>query len=467
MEGWTIQIRVLALIVGPWARPERLVVVARSDRRSRAEVRARLVQVGIDALLALEPADLLGAIGTREVARRGGVASSTFFEHFASARDFADAVVERVYAGVEGGTVTEVPVHIRSVASSEQALSNVYGLHRADFERLRNDPEFRVRLGLWALGGAGVDEIYRRYLAQIDERLIAAAESLFASWGRELRPPFDVKGYVAALEAMIQGAVLRSIVDPDRLPVELFERASAALPVVALRQIGDRSTVDDRLAEMNHYTLKGQRTRAEGSEHHLDARRRILSTAGDLIATNGFDGTTIAAIARAAGVHPDTVHAHFRGKSAVAAELFQAALMPMPNRVPGSGPLEHLRTVLELLAARTGGYPDLAEHYAISVLGTRPTNADDHVMTVLNALILEAVDSGDLRAGVDRSQLACTLVLSVASQMLERRATAPAVVASNAFEICIDGVRSERPPTERVLGSGTAVPPKHDSATSE
>ncbi len=420
--------------------------MARSDRRSRPDVRARLVQVGIDALLGLEPADLLGAIGTREVARRAGVASSTFFEHFPSARDFADAVVERVYAVEGGGTITEVPGLVRSVASSDQALGNVYDLHRADFERLRRDPEFRVRLGLWALGGAAADGVYGRYLAQIDERLIEAAESLFASWGRELRPPFDVKGYVAALEAMIQGAVLRSIVDPDRLPVELFERASAALPVMALRQVGDRRTVDDQLAEMNYYTLLSDRARAEGSERHTDASNRIARAASDLFANNGFDGTTVGAIARAAGVHPDTVHAHFGGKAAIATELFEVALRPKPDRVPGQGPVDHLRSVLDQLAAGTGGHPDLARQYAVSVLGARPTRADGGVMAVVRGLILEAVDTRDLSAAVDSVHLARTLVLSIISEMLERPAAAPGTVAFDTLSMCIDGVRATPDP---------------------
>ena len=426
---------------GTPARSGGLVVVARDERRGRPDVRARLVQVGIDALLELEPVDLLGAIGTREVARRAGVASSTFFEHFTSARGFADAVVERVYAVAGAGTISEVPLLTRSVASSEQALGQVYGLHRADFERIRNDPEFRVRLGLWALGGAKVDEVYRRYLAQADEQLIAGAELLFASWGRELRPPFDAKGYVAALVALVQGAVLRSIVDPDRLPVDLFERASAALPVVALRPLGDRRTFDDRLAEMNYYTLWGERTRAKNSERRLEVSARILRAAGGLFAIHGFDGTTVAAIARKAGVHPDTVHAHFPGKAAIATELFEIALGPTPDRVSGSGPLDHLRSVLDRLAAQVGGYRDLAAQYAISVLGAQRARTDGDLMAVVNTLIVEATDSGDLRADIDPSHLSRTLVLSIVSEMMERPATPPATVAFDAFAMCIDGAR--------------------------
>ncbi len=397
-------------------------------------MRARLIHVGVDAVLDLDVTDLVGAVGTREIARRAGVASSTFFEHFATMQIYTDALVDHVYNISAAAERTDVPVNLGAVAGSDQALSAVFALHRADFLRIRHDPEFRVRVGLWALGGSSMDQVFGRYLAELDDRLIAAAEALIASWGRELRPPFDAAGYVAVQVALVQGAALRSITDPDRLPIELFERAAASLPVVALRRVGDRLSADDRLAEVNYYTLRGQRTREPATERDGQTAARILRAASDLFETHGFESTTIAAIARAADVHVDTVYSHFQSKPAIATRVFQSALVGGPPPALDLTPLDQLSGLLERLAVRTGAHPDLAGQYAISVLNIEPT--DDHLLAAMLGLITEATRAGELSDRCDAAHLARTLVLSVTSQTLCHRATPPQEVVSATLAMC-------------------------------
>ncbi|WP_435200206.1 TetR family transcriptional regulator [Janibacter sp. GS2] len=52
-----------------------------------------------------------------------------------------------------------------------------------------------------------------------------------------------------------------------------------------------------------------------------DTRAEIIAAARELFATKGFDGTSVRAVARGAGVDPALVHHYFEGKPALFAEV--------------------------------------------------------------------------------------------------------------------------------------------------
>lgn len=55
-----------------------------------------------------------------------------------------------------------------------------------------------------------------------------------------------------------------------------------------------------------------------------DTRSEIVDAARDLFATKGFDGTSVRAVARGAGVDPALVHHYFDGKAGLFAEVVGA-----------------------------------------------------------------------------------------------------------------------------------------------
>src|SRR3954468_14051363 len=68
-------------------------------------------------------------------------------------------------------------------------------------------------------------------------------------------------------------------------------------------------------------------------EQAMETRERVLAAAATLFAERGFESSTIAAIAKHAGVAPETVYAAFRNKRTLLGELVSRAVRgqdPLP-----------------------------------------------------------------------------------------------------------------------------------------
>ncbi len=123
----------------------------------RSPSRVALLDAGLDLLGELTPADLVTAIRTRAIAARAGLSPPSFFHHFGSVEDYAAALVDhafRVPAGALTTVVTDALTEVQRIAlPAEQSIA----YHARDLHQTRADPASRIRTGLWALGGPGVD----------------------------------------------------------------------------------------------------------------------------------------------------------------------------------------------------------------------------------------------------------------------------------------------------------------------
>ena len=314
---------------------------------------------------------MLAAHGIKEIAAAAGVSVPTVYHHFGSVEGFADAVVEHVY-DLSRFPVEVITELIDRVRSSSLPVETALELHRQEFDRLSSDPEQRIRVGLWALGGGEVDGLYARFLAEIDARIAEHMEAVFESWGREIRPPFDMASFVAAELALLTGYVIRHGVDPEVANRQTFARTAVGLLAVSLRLEGDRRTLDDRLTEINYYPLhhsSGERVSAAQDE----ARGRVLDAAAELFGRSGREQVSVAQIARAANVGTSTLYRLFSGVDDIAVQLLmrQAVDVLARNR-PGDDAAAECLTIATFLAARS----DHAVPYA-QRLATEGASAND------------------------------------------------------------------------------------------
>lgn len=378
--------------------------------------RDRLIDAGVQALAGLGAVGVLRAVGTREIARRAGVSSSTFFHHFTSLDDFADAVVDRLYDPGWFPDRERSGELLDSVGDESFPLTAALAFHDFEIRKLRTDPLFRVRLGLWALAGEQLDQIYGAFLAELEERQHARAAAVYAAWGREVRPPLDVAGLAAATVAFLQGATIRWIVTPQTLDPARYARLAATLTAGALRPFNDPRDLDDALTEINWYPAgrtRGRRAARSG------ATEKIVRAAETRFAADGYEGTSVGSIAREAGVHVDTLYAHFTSKRHLAVVVFAdevAASAPGPRPEPWR---DRVQAHLVAVATAAYGVPDLADQALIAATERTATSEFEAFTGPLRAALADAVEDHQIRPGTDEAVLARLLLTAT---LLSRRA---------------------------------------------
>jgi len=108
------------------------------------------------------------------------------------------------------------------------------------------------------------------------------------------------------------------------------------------------------------------------------SRDAVLDAAERLMAEHGYDAATVSALVDEAGVPPSSIYHYFGSKEGVllavmerGAERFFAEL-PIPDRRIGSQ-LDHLRTVLDTVAATLDSHPDFLR--ILVVMAAQPVDA--------------------------------------------------------------------------------------------
>lgn len=402
---------------------------------SESPLKERLIEAALAAMLDLTPAALLSAIGTRELARRAGGSPASINHHYGSLQGLADAVVEHVFS-TSADMGAGVSALLEEIRQSHLPLEAAFAMHATEFDRLTCDPLFRHRMGLWAFGGEQGTRAYRHFLHDLDERIQAQAQALFDSWGRTLRPPFDVATYLPVKIALLNGMSLRHLADPQPGQREHFQRATVALDLVALRIDGDRHTMDDRLTEMNYYPLTTT-GRAGSSDRSDTTRSRILHAAAELFTTKGFEDTALARVAAQADISHSTLNRYFATKDDLAVALYRQQALDLLLPLPTEGdPARVLPDYLAAVAHFTVPRVSYAGCYLTHLLTTPPATQDDPLLADVQRLVAAldpedaALDPDDPTDLAETSELLLALTLRRA---LLQPSTAPADIAADAL----------------------------------
>src|SRR5690242_14076238 len=126
-------------------------------------------------------------------------------------------------------------------------------------------------------------------------------------------------------------------------------------------------------------------------EQAADTRRRVLDAAARLLAEHGYAGTTIAAVAREAGVSAETVYAAFRNERTLVGELVRVSLR-------GD---DHAAAAEQAGARTVAAAPDQSER--LRLFAADVAERLERVGPVLHALAAASEpELEELRAAVDR-----------------------------------------------------------------
>lgn len=400
-----------------------------------SDVRRRLVDAGVQSLRQVMPERIVSAVGTREIARRAGVSQAAFFYHFPDLASYAEAVLDAVFPLDRSDEVELITGAIRIFAAANRPAEVGKLLFEGGLAQRAGDPTFRTRLGLWALGGAALDDRYRRFFAVADEPAAWATAAVFDTWRRELRAPLDLDGFVRYLSALQLGAAIRQLVDREGFDVGAYAAVTTATTAAVLRRPDDRRSMADQLAELNYFP--GEAKRAAGRTRATATRERVLDAAGELFDDHGIDQVSIALVSRRAGVSPATVYSLFQSKDGIAGALLGRrwrARRPAPPDA-ADGDLDatgELRDHLGLVGVLARERRDLGEVYAAALARRSPAVGDCPIRAHTGALVARCRREGAVASALgdgDLGDLLLTVVLGCANAARHGDAAASADLA--------------------------------------
>lgn len=397
-----------------------------------SDTKRALIDEAIAGLLELTPADLLSAVGLRAIAERAGVGVTTLYHHFGNLAGFAEAVTARVFEPA-ALPVEQITAFVQEIAEAPFPSVASRALHRAEIERLSGDPELRARMGLWALGGGTTDHTYREFLRATDAVIAHSAAVMLKGWGREPRPPFDIATYVAAHVALLNGASIRRIVDPEVLDPERYAVLASTLSLLVARAIDDPRTIEDRLTELDHHPVRQPKAHAL-TEARQRTRAEILAAASAVFAQQDHEPPTIARIAAAAGVGKSTVYAQFDDVDDVAVHALQAATHGASLAGAGS-----VAEAVEQLARALSRQAHLLPAYgARLVAGTVPQ--PDPLLTAMRTALQEGQHRGEVLRDAEVDDAALAIVTLLVQRLLVAAGAGPSAAAACAARLLLPAI---------------------------
>ncbi|NMD94056.1 TetR/AcrR family transcriptional regulator [Rhodococcus sp. BL-253-APC-6A1W] len=160
-----------------------------------------------------------------------------------------------------------------------------------------------------------------------------------------------------------------------------------------------------------------------------ERRAAILTAAASLFASNGFEGTTIAAVARKAGMSPGNVFHYFPDKAALFRGLFEQSIVEFAELVEQHAHRpDPVPALLDLIEAQVGEALDpVAPGLMVEVLRrvghddelTRLVTAEEELaFTTYRALLERADAAGDIDSGFDLDATARWLIAIVDAAFL-------------------------------------------------
>ena len=228
------------------------------DGNSAAPTRASLLEAGAALVNERRTSQVLP--GVRLVCQRAGRSTAVFYGHFANLAAYHDALIDQllstdvafevmaktmdllteVTGKIRTGPPEDIPRLIASVAAANIDAQLAIGM-----------PAFRYRLLLQATAEDRAHQqaitALRRLYDHVTQVQVLGYEALLDAWGREPRPPYDLRTVAITITAVADGLLVRRGFEPDLDVTTLFEDAVRSLIPTLTRRIGTPDDLDEAL----------------------------------------------------------------------------------------------------------------------------------------------------------------------------------------------------------------------------
>lgn len=417
--------------------------------------RQRILDAGLEHWCSSEPAELFGGFTVSAVAKAAGVTRATFYSYWSTPEEYLQSLLEHLGTRrPDQDAARRSDGERRRPGDEGRILKRFLDSCEIRLAETLVSPQVRVRLGFSSklddpVIAAGLRALYRDY--EQDTRLLNEVAS--QQWGREPRPPFTDEWIQAILGALLDGIVVRHLVDPEAMPAESFGLASAILTMALTRPTDDPRDLDDILGAINQWGTTGARIAADRrvddaastallSDPSLES---IVTAARRLLADGSWDAIDIDDIALAVGIDADRLLRSFGSKTGLAlAIVAKNADDQWREAARTSDPLDDLQVLLSIIMTELRRNPMIGQSVIQMLAGTirlpdpavftRPPIPD------IARLLAEAKHRGLILDTVDPESLSVSLTRIMLAEAAP--ATLTGANRADAIGYILDGIRS-------------------------
>lgn len=198
-----------------------------SKRAAREASEAAMLAAATRMLLQGPVTDVLAGLRPVEVARQSDPPRTTgaFYNIWPSQADFRRALLDHLLSPdrLQGDRTLTGPMDAAARGPAVDVHETVRVSTNLNFDRLKDDPGFRLQHALWTQAGTDpeVRERLRTFYATLSERLVPRYAVLLQRSGLRLRPPFTEETMAVAIAALMEGLCMRWAIDPGSIPDDL------------------------------------------------------------------------------------------------------------------------------------------------------------------------------------------------------------------------------------------------------
>lgn len=434
--------------------------------------RDALVRAGLDLVDELSLAKLYAGLTAKSVAERAGVTTGSFFHHFPTLADFADALAMSFLAEPNAGTETaETAEDVDDMVDAlehDRFADIMRTLLRAQWELAVDAPElarqFRTELMLWSHhpaslhrpvdGYSTVGDVLEATYRTREEAAAAGWYDLLERTGLVLIEGFTTGRMSTALTALWQGLQIRRALDRDAVDDDLFADVATLLTAAVVQGRGIRRPAGETVAAVLDEANLSPQART-GARRRRETRRRIIVASTGRFAA-GWEEISASEVADWSGVATQTVFNLFGSVRGVAASTFRRHYRDYESAMRAeldTDPPGALRAALAVLADAAARDPEPARALLSERLAAHSRRGDDlpegdiRVELPLVIVLVEPL----LRLGLteDRAiDVASTVINFVLSHAVPRPGRSDETVAL-AMRLLPEAVLRWEPPPER------------------
>lgn len=419
--------------------------------------RQRILDAGLEHWCSSEPAELFGGFTVSAVAKAAGVTRATFYSYWSTPEEYLQSLLEHLGTRRPDQDAARRPEGERRRPGDEgRILKRFLDSCEVRLAETLVSPQVRVRIGFSSklddpVIAAGLRALYRDY--ERDTRLLNEVAN--QQWGREPRPPFTDVWIQALLGALLDGIVIRHLVDPEAMPAESFGLASAILTMSMTRAADDPRELDDILGAINQWGAAGARLAAArrvddaSSTHPLQGPSldTTIAAARRLLVDGNWDGIDIDDIALAVGLDADRLLRTFGSKTGLALAIVALNADDQWRDTPRTAdPLDDLHTLLGIIMTELRRNPSIGQSVIQMLAGTvrlpDPSVFGRAPIPDIARLLGEAKAAGLVKDSVDPAMLSISLTRIMLAEAAP--ATLTGATRTDAVGYILDGIRTHR-----------------------